>query len=174
MALRHYHRFCYLYIDACMLGLPCHSGNGSSDCNAVKLCCICLWLCIAHKHANWWYENEWLNSASVVETLAAFSNVIVFLWPHCCLLNLGLCPLSAQHPLHWALGVSTPTSIWYQTSDYHWCHQVTNTSFKSVLILSIHPSLLQDGNCFKYPKCIAVLAQWDLWCCADQIWILSS
>lgn len=35
---------------------------------------------------------------------------------------------SVQHPLHWALGVSTPTSIWYQTSDYHWCHQVTSTS----------------------------------------------
>lgn len=44
-----------------------HSGNGRSDCNAMKLCCICLWLCIAHKHANWWYVNERLNSASVVE-----------------------------------------------------------------------------------------------------------
>jgi len=67
MALRHYHCCCYLYIDARMLSLSWHSGKGSSDCNAVKLCCICLWLCIAHKHANWWYVIERLNSASVVE-----------------------------------------------------------------------------------------------------------
>lgn len=53
------------------------------------------------------------------------------------LLPLKSVPLSClytQHPLHGALGVPTPTSIWYQTFDYHWCHQVTNTSLSLAVV----------------------------------------
>lgn len=68
--------YCILYgiscCPACIVMLL-HSGNDRRDCNAMKLCCICLWLCIAHKHANWWYVNKRLNSGSVVETYCLLS-----------------------------------------------------------------------------------------------------